>query len=107
MSPDTTKLRAGNWLGFAADNATDIAVVRQRIDRDDTGIDYEIRVSMRSLAAHAYEEGEDDISIWHRRVDFGQTDATCAGGYLFVEAAREQQKIADMVAIIMRQGGVL
>jgi len=73
----------------------DIRAVCMITDRDAFGVDYEVRCSLLSLGAHAYEEGEDQIGIWCERVDFGLTDATVAGGARFVEAARMQQQIAD------------
>ena len=33
-------------------------------------------------------------TLWTKTVAFGQTDATVAGGYAFVEAAREQEAFA-------------
>lgn len=99
---DVTKLKAGDWEGFARAVREDIAVVREIIDRDDTGIYYEVRVALRSLAAQAYEEGEDSLTVWSTEVGFGQTDATVAGGAAFVAASREQDRVAETIAMIAR-----
>lgn len=66
------------------------------INRDDTGIDYEVRLRLRSAAEHAFEEGEDSVCIWVRRVEFGHSDTNCAGGSAFVAAAQEQERIAAL-----------
>jgi len=74
-------------------------------ERDDTGITYQVYVVLRSLAAHAYEEGEDCRHVWDTRVEFGQTDATVAGGSAFIYAAREQDEISDRIAALVWGGG--
>lgn len=76
----------------------DVAEVTQTTSRDDTGISYSVCVALRSLAASAYEEGEDRLTLWTHRVDFGTSDANCSGGYAFVRAARQQAKVADEIA---------
>lgn len=91
----------GNWRQWALDKREDIAGVITHTERDDTGVNYDVSVVLRSLAEHAYEEGEDQRGVWGLRVEFGQTDATVAGGFAFVEAAREQQLIADTIAGIV------
>lgn len=100
MRPDNDN--QSGWLPGAKERLAslpvgDVAEVQQRITRDDTGIDYEVVVSLRSLAKHAFEQGEDQMLVWYERVDFGLTDANVAGGYAFVTAAREQQTVADQV----------
>lgn len=49
----------------------DVAEVIKTVTRDDTGITYEVCLTLRSLAAHAYEMGEDRCTVWSRRWDFG------------------------------------
>jgi hypothetical protein len=83
----------------------DVATVCQITNRDATGIDYEICLSLRSLAVSAFEHGEDQIIIWSDRVDFGQTNATAAGGADFVEMARKQQWIANECCEYAAMGG--
>lgn len=75
----------------------DVAEVHMRTERDDVGISYAVCVALRSLAASAFEDGEDRIVLWVKRVDFGTTDATCAGGAAFVHAAKEQERIVGEV----------
>lgn len=41
--------------------------------------------------------------IWRKRVTFGQTDATVAGGRAFVEAARSQDAVARAVVTLLRR----
>lgn len=84
---------------FGEKHRDDIAIVIKGIERDETGIDYWVNVSLRSLAAPAFEKGEDEQGYWTKRVDFGQTDYTCAGGMAFVDASIEQEEIADAIAI--------
>lgn len=79
----------------------DVAEVMQATHRDDTGISYTVSVCLRSLAASAYEEGEDRITLWAENVEFGSTDSHCAGGYAFVQAARKQTALADEIAAIV------
>jgi hypothetical protein len=61
-------------------------------ERTDEGIDY-------SVVAGSVDSGDfgNARNIWYTTVFFGTTDATRAGGAAFVAAAREQQKIADLV----------
>lgn len=87
-----------NWREWLAINAGDITAVESLIERDEHGIDYEVRVSLGSLAKSAYEEGEGQLTVWSRRVEFGKTAARSAGGGVFVEAAREQDSVADAIA---------
>jgi hypothetical protein len=75
----------------------DVATVRTITTRDDTGVDYEIRCGLRSAGDHAYEEGEGECVVWTGRVDFGQTDATVAGGAAFLLEAREQERAAGAI----------
>ena len=79
----------------------DIADVMQVTTRDDSSIDYEVRVTLRSLDAAAYEEGEGQVAIWRRRIYFGATDARCSGGSDFVLAAREQERCAEWAWLLM------
>lgn len=79
----------------------DVAEVTQTTERDDTGITYAVCVALRSLAAHAYEEGENRLRIWTKRVDFGSTDSHCAGGYAFTDAARTQARLSDEIADVV------
>jgi hypothetical protein len=66
--------------------------------RDETGIDYEVRVTDSEAARHAFEEGEGEMVVWSTRRDFGQREGTTAGGAAFVYAAREQERIAGLWA---------
>lgn len=66
--------------------------VTMRTDIDRDAIRYEVRVS---FDGPGFEEGENENSVWYREVFFGSTDRHCAGGAAFIEAAREQQRIAD------------
>jgi hypothetical protein len=75
----------------------DVASVRMITTRDDTGIDYDVYVELRSRQEHVREEMDAFAPVWSERVCFGSTDATCAGGSAFVHAAREQQRAADEV----------
>lgn len=87
-----------NWREWLAINAADITAAETLVERDEHGIDYEVRVSLGSLTKGAYEEGEGQVTVWSRRVEFGKTAARSAGGGAFVEAAREQDAIADAIA---------
>lgn len=78
-----------------------VAEVAMVTVRDDVCVDYQIRLTLRRALRFAYEEGEAQSTIWTRRVHFGATDATVAGGTAFGEAAREQQAIADEIAGIV------
>lgn len=77
----------------------DVFSVTQRTIRERDGIQYEVHVGKRSLSEHAFEEGEDQQQVWALFIPFGNTDATCAGGYAFVQAARKQQEVADAWAL--------
>ncbi len=90
------KLPTGDWRSWARSNAADIESVEQHTQRDDTGIRYEVVVTLRSLHQH-------QVSVWSDRVNFGHTHQTVAGGYAFVQAAREQGFIAEWIATIARQ----
>ena len=83
---------------WTPEEIADVAEVTCHTCRDDTGISYDVTLTLRSLAASAYEQGEDQCMIWDRRVDFGTTPAFWAGGHAFRMAAREQQDIADELA---------
>lgn len=75
-------------------NDLSVAAVVMRTTRDDTGIEYSVIVETRN-GDGPLDDSSTGFVAWVRRVDFGQTDATCAGGYVFVRAARDQQDIAD------------
>ena len=83
-----------SWL---SENPDDVFEVKRTTVRNDTGITYGVTVGLRSFAEHAYEEGEDQRGVWDTRVEFGQTDATVAGGSAFVFAAREQDEVAEEI----------
>ena len=91
----------GEWnekaLAVAYKTPGDVAAVRMITTRDDTCVTYEVRVSLRSMERSAFEEGEDEVTVWHEHVPFGNTDATVAGGSLFVQTAREQERAATKV----------
>ena len=72
----------------------DVSAVRMITTIHDTGVDYEVRATLRSLVGSAFEEGEGDVSVWFANVTFGHTDATISGGASFRQAAREQEKAA-------------
>jgi hypothetical protein len=76
----------------------DVFAVKTITIREYDGIHYEVRVSLRSLDEHAFEEGESDLGVWTFFVPFGQTDATVAGGSAFVAAARRQEEVAEQWA---------
>lgn len=99
-----TALRAGDWLTFAKENADDIGAVRSITNREATSVEYEVRVNLRSIAIHAYEEGEGEVGVWSTCVSFGMTDATVVGGSAFVAAAREQDRIAETIAHLAKGG---
>lgn len=82
----------------------DVAEVIRTTARDDTGVSYGVSLALRSMAASAYEEGEDRVSVWEHRVDFGGTDANHAGGSSFLYAAREQDRIADEITAAVWHG---
>lgn len=72
----------------------DVSEVRMVISRDDTGIDYEVCTVLRSLERASSHPDDAEIRVWYDRVNFGQTDATVAGGSAFVSCAREQERVA-------------
>lgn len=76
-------------------NVGNVSHVISSTERDDEGIDYS--VSIRLADSPAYEQGEDEQFIWGRRVDFGRAAAERAGGSHFVEAARDQEDVANEV----------
>ena len=91
-------LRRNQQEAFAGWQAIgDVASIRTMTTRDDTGIDYDVLVELRSLMEHAVKEADGFICVWSERVCFGATDANVAGGSAFVHAAREQQRVADQV----------
>lgn len=73
----------------------DVCEVVMHTVRTSDGIQYDVSLGLRSLSAHAFEQGEDQRAVWSYFVPFGQTDATVAGGSAFVAAARRQQEVAD------------
>lgn len=77
----------------------DVAEVIKVTARHDTGISYDVDVSLRSLAASAYEMGEDRMCVWSKCVVFGGTDAHQSGGAAFVRATQEQDAIANEIAL--------
>lgn len=91
----------GEWnekgLAIAFKTPGDIAAVRMITTRDDTCITYAVHASLRSMSGSSFEVGEDEVMVWHAHVAFGSTDATVAGGAMFVQAAREQERAAEKV----------
>lgn len=73
----------------------DVFSVTMHTVRTAEDVQYIVSVGLRSLAAHAFEEGEDEIGVWSYSVPFGHTDATVAGGAAFVQAARRQEEVAN------------
>lgn len=65
----------------------DVCEVIVRTSRGDVGVDYALLVGLRSQC------GDEEL-LWSERVDFGQTDATVAGGSAFREMAREFERLA-------------
>jgi hypothetical protein len=65
-------------------------VMETTIERD--GVLYAVTVFEQDVPCI---DGEAGIEVWRREVFFGSDDRHCAGGYAFIEAAREQQRIAD------------
>lgn len=92
------KKHCREWTAKERKDVTEVVMVTSR---DDTGVSYEVHVALRSLAASAYEEGEDRLVVWTKRVDFGSTDAACAGGALFLQAAHLQQEVADEITAVV------
>lgn len=86
---------------WTPEEIADVFEVVKKIAIDDTGVSYEVCVGLRSFAAHAYEEGEDHLCLWSKRVDFGSADAFHAGGPAFVQAATQQDAIADKIASVV------
>lgn len=85
-------------LQWAKANRDDIAEVVKRVERSDTSVIYDIAVVLRSMAANSGYEADDDRKyLWHHEVHFGADDRHHAGGAAFVEAAREQDEIADLI----------
>lgn len=89
---------ASEW---SEEQKEDVAEVIKYTSRDDTGISYEVSLALRSLAESAYEDGEDRVTCWTKRVDFGTSDANCSGGYEFVRAARRQEQIAEQISVLV------
>jgi hypothetical protein len=93
------------WMEDAADwtdeERADVAEVIKYTARDDTGISYEVSLVLRSMAATAREEGEDRVTCWTKRVHFGTTDDTCAGGGAFIRASSRQEFIAEQIAAVV------
>lgn len=73
----------------------DVAEVRCHTTRDDTCVTYQVLVSLRSLEAKSVLQGDTWVPLWQDHVNFGQTDATVAGGSAFREMARKQEAIAE------------
>lgn len=90
-----------DWNRLVREHHDDVAAVRSIISRDATGIDYEIRLVLRSAGVPVSIRG---VTVWYTRVDFGQTDASTAGGAAFVIASREQDEIAETIAAIVWRG---
>lgn len=93
-----------NGRGVLAKHAGNVAAVEQRVERDDTGVSYEVRITLRDCPG-AYEEGDGQFSVWRWRQCFGASDATCAGGSAFVYAAREQERAAEIAWSATREAG--
>jgi hypothetical protein len=91
------------WVRKAAEDG-DIAEVVATVVRDDTGINYGIDVALRSLAASAYEMGEDRRGVWSMRVEFGTSAHSRAGGLDFQLAAKRQERLAARIAQLVWEG---
>lgn len=86
---------------WSEEERADVFEVVKHTARDDTGISYTVSVGLRSFAEHAYEDGEDQLIVWSKRVEFGSTDATCSGGSAFVQASHEQENLAaEIVSVV-------
>lgn len=94
---DRKKFRETRPSQWTDTQKEDVAEVIKATARDDTGISYDVDVALRSLAASAYETGEDRLCVWSKRVDFGGVDAHQSGGAAFVRATREQEAVADEI----------
>jgi hypothetical protein len=79
----------------------DVAEVIMFTNRDDTGISYDVRVALRSLAASAFEDSEEQLVLWSMRVDFDSSGARSSGGPAFVHAARVQASIAAEISAVV------
>jgi hypothetical protein len=79
----------------------DVREVVQSTTRDEEGISYDVSVSLHSMSRYAYEEGEDQVTVWSRREKFGATPALRAGGSAFVALARDQAAYADGIAALV------
>lgn len=90
-----------DWKNRLADiEPSDIASVDCTISRDDEGVFYEVRVTLKSLAKHAHEEGEAQLSVWSEEVEF-RPDVESAGARSWA-MAREQERVASEVWTIAR-----
>jgi hypothetical protein len=90
-----------DWKQRVADlKPGDVASIICVTERDEDGVYYEVCVSLRSLAVHAFEEGEDQLRIWEDEVAF-KPDIESAGARTWAKA-REQEQIAAEVWTMTR-----
>lgn len=92
-----------DWL---TSNPGDVQGVVKTTERDETGILYSVSVSLRSLAQHSYEEGEDRRGVWQKYIEFGGPGPGHhgSGGAAFTRAAREQEEISDAISALVWHG---
>lgn len=90
-----------DWKARVADlKPGDVESVACVTTRDDEGVHFEVRVALRSLAKHAFEEGEDQLCVWSDEVQF-RPDVESAGARSWA-MAREQERIAAEVWTMAR-----
>ena len=87
----------GNWWPganeFLVKHRGKIGQVRMLTRRWEGGIEYEVRVDDPDAGA-VFEEGEGERCLWACSIEFARRDDNYGR---FVEAAREQERIADEI----------